>query len=240
MSKIAVLSRICLIYSIFNVKVNSYLPASQVEALNDLYLSLNGDNWYGCQWNFSLLATNDTLPKYYCFLTIEPVTNNTQTIYQIDFWEYNNLSGTISQSIDALQDLEELRFNGGWGISGVIPNTLCNLPYLSIIYIWGSNLYGTVPQCVGNLSLTSLVFTSSPSLEMNSYILELLCLNAQDLSTISFYGIQFMGSIPECIGNKLPKLTYISFYNLPNLTSTMPQSFGKLQQISYFRLSGVP
>eukprot|EP01084_Bolivina_argentea_P249587 417890_1 len=210
--------------------VSSYLPSSEIAALRDFYYSLNGEDWTLCSWNITQLAINDTLPSYYCGLKMHSLSNNTQTVYEIYFVLNNNLIGTIPGSIDLLSNLEhiEIMYNI---LSGTIPQALCNLPKLSWLEFYETDLSGSVPKCIGNLSLTYLELDLSPSLSISDHVIELLCLNAKNLTVLELYDVNYSGSIPECVGNELSELEWIEFSVLPYLHSKIPDSFGNLKKI---------
>eukprot|EP01084_Bolivina_argentea_P220123 373114_1 len=200
----------------------AYLPASQIAALVDFYISLNGDNWTNCKWNLTELATNYTLENYYCGLTIEYLTYDTHSVYEIVFYFDNNLNGTIPQTIDMLPDLEVVGISDNILLKGTVPHTICNLVHLTEITFDFTSLYGFIPECIGNMSLTAIELGYTSSLSIKDTVIQLLCLHATELTVLSFYWINYVGNIPECIGNQLSKLQWISFSNASNLNSTMP------------------
>ena len=76
---------ILILISFINNICYAYLEKSQINALTDLYKSLNVNKWTFCTWNITQLSINKTLPSYYCGLGMYNITNNIQTVYAISF-----------------------------------------------------------------------------------------------------------------------------------------------------------
>eukprot|EP01084_Bolivina_argentea_P318836 553030_1 len=220
----------------------SYLPSSQIFALEQLYESLNGKNWSNCHWNFKDLSTNNTLPSYYCGLVISNTTiKNIQTTNKIFFKSDNNLNGTISEYIHMLVDLEVIQIYYNNLLTGVIPHSICNLTHLWAIAFFEDNLSGDVPECIGNMSsIKAILLAKMPLLSISDHIIEALCYTARNINWLQFATINYTGSIPECIGNELDQLQHLEFYDLPRLVSTIPQSLNNLTKINYLQLQLLP
>eukprot|EP01084_Bolivina_argentea_P086792 156838_1 len=218
-----------------------FLPTLQINGLKYLYKSLNGDNWSQCKWNITQLAINNTLPTYYCGLYIVNVTNNTQTVDMLDFFYDNNLNGTISEKIDMLYDIQLIEIMYNQLLSGTIPATICNLKYLKAIHFENANFNGSVPKCIGNISNIQWIgFMEIPLLSMTDQIIQLWCLNAKNVTTILLGQINYIGNIPKCIGYAFPQLQSITFFDLPYLNSTIPQTFNNLTQLTELELTVLP
>eukprot|EP01084_Bolivina_argentea_P298473 514341_1 len=232
---------ILFILTAFVWKTDSYLPSSQISALNDLYESLNGDNWTVCQWDLTELALNSTLPSYYCGLYIDAVSINTHTVYAITVSYDNNLNGTITDSIDKLVDLEIISIQNNELLTGNIPETVCNLAYLWKIDFVIASLSGNIPKCIGTMSSIQFIqFLYIPLLSMTDDIIKSLCKHSKNIYAISLRSINFTGSIPECIGSELSELQSLQLFDLPNLNSTIPQSFNNLTKMTFLRLQKLP
>eukprot|EP01084_Bolivina_argentea_P155198 270467_1 len=224
---------------------NSYLSSSEIYALQEISAALNGDNWTYCNWNFTALQLNKTVTNH-CGLnvSVSKVLNGLQTVSGIQFFSDNNLNGTISSYIGNLTHLGwfHLWFNSL--LIGTIPESICNLKYLNFLSFEAVNLCGDVPKCIGNLSsLAQLDLWNVPSLTMSSEIFELFCEHNQALEyfwDINLFKINYVGSIPECIGEKFHQLQYITLNDLPNLNSTIPDSFNNFPSLNWVQLWNLP
>eukprot|EP01084_Bolivina_argentea_P054744 100385_1 len=224
-----------------NYFCNAYLPLSQIDVLQDFYESLNGDKWANCQWNISQLATNKTLPSYYCGLYIDNVTNYTQTVSGITFDGDDNLNGTLPNTIDKLTDLQWMVLWDNELITGSIPNTICNLTKLSHIDFGWVNFYGHIPSCIGNMATIEYIALSLiRSLSMSDEIIKSLCINAKNLYYLALSVVNYTGSIPDCIGNELLQLQHLEITDMYHLISTIPLSFNNLTQLTTISFADLP
>eukprot|EP01084_Bolivina_argentea_P298472 514339_1 len=243
-----VLTTIIVIFGYLNQSCQAYLPSTEISALADLYSSLNGKYWTECQWNITELQINKTLPTFpntYCGLVMRGSIRNNINIHYIEaivFTSENNLNGSISNSIGNLTNLLGLYIWNNQLLTGTIPDTLCNLSQLIAIGFGLTNLYGEFPSCIGTVSsLMGIRLNSSGvSLSFSANIIESLCVNANKIRALYFWEINYYGHIPECIGYAFPQLQFLVFYNLPNLTSTIPQSFNNLTNLGNLVLSFLP
>eukprot|EP01084_Bolivina_argentea_P052984 97264_1 len=218
----------------------SYLPSTQIFALEDLYRSLNGDAWKHCHWNLQQLSQNKTLPDIYCGLYIKQLTNNTHTVYKFWVGHDNNLNGTISKSIGILKDLEIIKIFHNPLLTGIIPDSICQLQSFHQILIADTNVHGNVPICMAKMSSLELInFKQLPLLSMNDTFIESLCIHAHALWQIHLQNINYTGPFPECIGYDLLKLQYFMFEDMP-LSATLPQSMNNLSQLVDLTLFSLP
>eukprot|EP01084_Bolivina_argentea_P121644 215568_1 len=170
---------------------HSYLPLSQISALNDLYESLQGDKWTTCQWNLTFLATENKLPGLYCGLEINE-SSLVQTITGINF-EDNNLNGTLSSSISEFTDLSHISIYDNSLLNGTIPHSMCKLKHLHSISFRDVNLSGNVPECIGNMSsIRGIELSHIPSLTMRDKIITSLCDHSY-LYSIVLQSINYIG-----------------------------------------------
>lgn len=122
---------------------------------------------------------------------------------------YNEISGTIPDTISSLPKLTSLNFGANFKINGSIPKALCSLDSLSNLYLYQNELSGTIPECLGSL----------PKLEE-------LCLDSNKLT----------GHIPSSIG-KLSKLKHLDLEN-NKLSGIIPENFSKLDKLEIINLQG--
>eukprot|EP01084_Bolivina_argentea_P054742 100382_1 len=161
--------------------------------------------------------------------------NDTQTVIQFNFNFENNLNGTISDIISKLTDLQIIQIINNPLITGSIPNTICNLSYLSAIDFQNVNFHGDFPTCVGYLSSMQWLELEFIPLSMTEDVIHLLCRNA-NMYVFELRDINYTGTIPECIGNKWLNLQSIYLIDLPCLRSTIPQSFNNLKKLATIQI----
>jgi hypothetical protein len=239
-----ILNILCLTIFFNHHSVQAYLLNHEIDALSEFYDDLGGEEWSQCKWNITQLSLNNTLPSDYCGLYIEPLTStddDIQTITEINFKFDNNLNGVITPNIDKLTNLELIQIFYNELLNGDIPDSICNLTYLRVLSFQFANLSGSVPKCIGNISsLEWLLLSESPLLSLNDTIINLLCKNAKNMNGLQLLSINYFGVIPECIGHEWSELEIIVFLNLPNLNSTIPESFNNLTQITELELDHLP
>eukprot|EP01084_Bolivina_argentea_P153554 267743_1 len=234
------------IYSI--IVTNAYLPETQLSAIYDLYSALNGDQWTGCQWNLTYLATNNSLPFDYCGLMIDiiDIHNDTNTIFYTitGIYIYNepsNINGTIPDTIENLIDLDTFLIANQPLLYGSIPQTFCNLQYIEEFAVKNIGIQ-YIPNCIAeSYTLTDIRLYEMKNVSIHNSILSTLCNHAKNLQVLKFANLPlFKGYIPNCIGNELLQLQIISFYELPQLQSTIPQSFNNFTKLTQLELSMLP
>ena len=221
----------------------SRLPDDQIDALKDIHYNLNGDHWSNCTWNWTLLAIQDELPPKYCGLYIGVnyhynESENYQTVWALVFHQIYNISGYLHPNIELLQDIEEIYIDSAPLLAGSIPNTICNLPLLFYISFKDTNLTGFVPECIGYSlpKLKKIQFQGNPYLSFNSSILESICNNSLQMLQI-IVDIDYYGSFPNCIGNKLLHLQWIDFAPTSNnFKGTLPSSLNNLTKLQSLTL----
>eukprot|EP01084_Bolivina_argentea_P098644 177276_1 len=235
------MEQIAIIYITTQICTQGYLPLSQINALTELHDSLNGNKWTKCQWNITQLAMNKTLPPYYCGLSIDYTSYNTQTVSYIAFHSDNNLNGTISNSINKLTDLQGIDIYSNELLIGNIPSTICNLTQFWAIDLSSVSLSGDIPRCIGHMfSLQWFSFVNIPLLSIHDDIIKQLCFSAKNLSYLTLDTINYTGSIPECMGEKLLQLFVINFTRLRNLYSTIPESFSNFTKLTMLEFGELP
>ena len=130
-----------------------FADVSQAEkdALTDLYVTTNGEQWIN---TWDLNAPVDTWHG----VTVK--NNNVVAISLL----FNNLDGLLPDSLEDLKNLEklELSFNK---LSGKIPSTIGSLKKLKVFAINGNNLTGTIPATIGSLQNIEEIHLSSNKLE---------------------------------------------------------------------------
>jgi hypothetical protein len=117
----------------------------------------------------------------------------------------NNLSGIIPESICNLTDLSMLQLSCN-SLTGQIPDNIGNLQNLQTLSLGSNHLEGRIPEGIGNLQ--KLQYLSLSANHLVGLIPECLG-NLQNLQTLSLGSNYLTGQLPESLGN-LSKLTDIN------------------------------
>ena len=234
------------------------VPQSQVDALQDLYLSTNGQYWswrknttaFGKIWNFSAPVVNpcDDWQGITCIETAPSI----GSIYTIILPKYN-LRGTLPSTIGNFSSLENLELNFN-NVSGTLPNSLCTLKSLQQIEITANEISKTIPACIFQ-NLTALRYISLAQNELTGELPDFG--NLKYLAYIILVDNHLQGSLPATIRNLVAlKRLYLGYNhftgNLNYLTSltrlsrlsvnnnqfsgNLTESFGNLKQLTYLYL----
>jgi Leucine-rich repeat (LRR) protein len=133
--------------------VLSEVSQEEKDALTDLYVTTNGENWVNT-WDL-----NTPVDSWY------GVTVKDNSVIAINLL-FNNLNGLLPDSLEDLKNLEklELSFNK---LNGSIPTTIGSLKNLKILAVNGNNLSGTIPASFGKLQNIKQIHLSSNQLEGN-------------------------------------------------------------------------
>ena len=151
------------------------VPASQRQALIDLYNSTNGSNWYDAEnWrngddtDFNDIGTECTWFGVTCNGTGDSVTGLNLND--------DDLSGSIPASIEDLADLQNLELSSNQ-LTGSIPPELGNISALGQLQLSFNQLSGSIPSELANL--TALADGSGLDLRWNA-------LHSEDATLIAF------------------------------------------------------
>lgn len=181
------------------------VPPAEMEALQDLYTSTDGDHWRwvtpysdtnGYPWNFAAGANP-------CTDLWQGITCANHTATQ-EFYHITSILlikmrmiGTLPDTLNQLTKLEELYLEDRF-IHGTIPDTLGDLTELKLLHIEPSRLSGTLPPSLGQLSqLTSLVISYS-------FITGTLPQSWGQLSNLTYFEILaslLTGTVPNMFDN---------------------------------------
>jgi hypothetical protein len=127
------------------VMTSSYsnnISPEERQALQDLYDSTNGPNWYyyGTAWDFSNPDANPCDEEWrgvYC--------SPDYHVRELDL-EYRKLRGTIPSTIGQLSFLQYLFLNGNQ-LTGIVPSSLCQMNNLWQLE-FGGNMLQCYPYCL--------------------------------------------------------------------------------------------
>jgi len=171
---------------------------SQKGALIDLYQSTNGDNW---TFSFNWLSNEISICLWF------GVTCDSDGFATEVRLAFNNLSGSIPESIGALTSLTYL-FMSGNSLTGTIPQSIGDLTELTYAnFDSGNTLTGTIPLSVGNLN---------------------------KLTYLAFRNNALSGSIPASVGG-LSSMVNL-YWDENELTGTIPSAFGDLSSLNFLYL----
>jgi hypothetical protein len=176
------------------------ISLSEQQALHDLYISTNGEEWYNRHgWNFN---------------------NSHSNLCDIN----NNWFGVecMFDDGDGYFHIIGLILNNN-GLNGTITNSIGQLTILQSLYLSFNSLHGTIPESIGNLSM--LVTLALNYNQLKGYIIHSLT-QISNLNDLYLDHNQLNGTIPETIG-QLHNLYFISLSN-NQLNGTIPSSVGNL------------
>lgn len=213
---------LCLIVILCFTRINAQdVPASQRQALIDLYNATNGPNWNrNNNWN-----TSDPVRTWQGVVVVD----NQVTSLNL---RANRLTGTIPSFLNQLSSLETLNLSLNF-LSGSIPKEIGEFVSLETLDLSGCLLTGNIPSELGNLTnLTSLnlennQLTGSIPTGFGSLV---------NLTSLRLRNNQLSGSIPTQLGN-LINLTSLRFDG-NNLTGTLPSTLGNLVALTDLRFIG--
>ena len=165
----------CLFTSVLIAQVS----AKEKQALVDLYLATNGENWVNT-WQL-----NTPVSEWYG-ITVEK-----NKVTGIDLL-FNNINGTLPASIGNFENLKllELSFNK---LSGTIPMELGRLSKLELLALNGNNLSGGIPASIGNLKSLKQLHLSSNQLQG---IIPTELGNLSSLEVLNVFHNKLSGTLP--------------------------------------------
>ncbi|MFC7357455.1 leucine-rich repeat domain-containing protein [Jejudonia soesokkakensis] len=152
---------------------------SEKQALVDLYIATNGENWTNT-WDL-----NEAVSTWHGVT----VTNDKVTGISLLF---NNMHGELPVSLGSLTHLTklELSFNQ---LSGQIPASLGNITGLKILAFNGNNLEGFIPESLGNIATLEELHLSSNQL---TGVIPQTIGNLTNLTVLNVFDNNLKGAIP--------------------------------------------
>ena len=204
--------------------IHAAVPASERNALIDLYNSTDGENWLvdldwlgeagtECDWHGVICDSEGnyvmriTLPENNLVGPIPTSTGNLTGLRVFNL-QKNGLTGELPAEMGDLSELQELRLLGN-ELNGEIPSWLGSLLNMKAIDLGQNQFTGPIPEQLGNL----------PNLEI-------LYLDGNALT----------GTIPTQLAN-LSKMNFL-YLNDNELTGTIPSNLGNLSNLEYLYLDG--
>eukprot|EP01084_Bolivina_argentea_P134047 236513_1 len=193
------------------------VPQSQIDALIDIYYSLNAPYWILCKWNITNIVNGDLQHVDSCGYSIKTINisiNNTQyeAVKQLQLTDTTNMSGEFPSSMGNLTTLEVFSFNGEFNnIYGTLPKSFWHLTNLQKISLYQTpNLSVTLDASIGNL--TNLTYLDLNHVSLSSTIPQIFC-SLKSLSHISFKYVNISGTIPDCMFNQLKNLNSFHLFD---------------------------
>ncbi len=206
----------------FAVQGNGGIPPIERNALEALYNSTNGENW----WNNDGWMDPDISPcEWY------GITCSNDHVVKIQL-RWNDLEGYIPLELSNLSNLEELSL-GGNELAGSMPAELGNLSNLANLDLSYNQLSGSIPPELGNLS--NLEYLNLSENQLSGNIPSELG-NLSNLGVLSLYGNDLSGSIPPELGNLSNLEELMLGYN--QLSGSIPPDLGNLSNLRRLSLHG--
>jgi hypothetical protein len=207
--------------SVQPVVKNNISPLER-QALQDLYDSTDGPNWYNynsyTRWDFSNPYVNPCDEGWY------GVTCSLDYHITSLYLSYRNLIGTIPSTIGQLSSLQYL-FLSSNHLIGSIPSTIGQLSSLQALVLSYNQLTGVIPSTLGQLSSLYYLYLPYNNLigTIPDTIGQLTSLNYLDLNNN-----HLTGNISETISH-LSSLRYLYYVHLADnqLTGTIPSTISQ-------------
>ncbi|QNJ98995.1 leucine-rich repeat domain-containing protein [Constantimarinum furrinae] len=138
------------------------VPATEKQALLDLYVDTQGDQWINtwdlneavADWHGVTVENDHVVSISLLFNNLNgklPASLGNLSKLRILELSFNKLNGEIPAQLGQLSNLEVLALNAN-GLSGTIPETLGALSKLKQLHMSSNKLTGTVPASLGNLT----------------------------------------------------------------------------------------
>jgi Leucine-rich repeat (LRR) protein len=205
----------------YTAYLTDQIPPIERQALIDLYVSSNGDNWINNSgWKtpplhtdgFAMPGTEDTwygvtvesnnhvssikLGSNGLIGTIPASIGDLAYLTEIQLYT-NQLTGSMPIEIGSLTGLEIIDMSSNQ-LSGTIPTEIGNLVNLRFLYLYANQLTGSIPPSLGNcLDLIRLYLDEN---QLTGRVPDELC-NLTSLERFDFSSNKIIGNIPSCITN---------------------------------------
>lgn len=201
----------------FNCNDAADVPASECQALVDLYESTNGAGWT----NSDNWLESNSISSWYGLLILD---NHVNSI----ILESNNLSGFIPDSISFLPFLVEICFVNNH-LTGPIPESIGQLTNLTRLSLGINELTGTIPASLG--AIPNLFKLTVDNNNLTGSMPETLG-DLASLYRLEVHHNQLSGALPESLG-QLSNLEIMVLSN-NDFSGAIPISFTKLSNLDYF------
>lgn len=204
-------------------QASAAIPASERNALIDLYNSTGGANWTNNNGWLGAVGTECSWERVTC--------NFEETsVEQIRLYDHY-LVGTLPDSLPDLSNLLYLDLSGNY-LTG-IPASLGSSPSLTHLILDDNNLSGSIPTTLGNLSTLQWLDLNDNDLTGS------IPASLGNLTALRFLNLsvnQLTNSIPTSLGS-LSSLEHL-WLRLNDLTGSIPVEFGGLSSLQTLFLAG--
>ncbi|MDC7995406.1 leucine-rich repeat domain-containing protein [Altibacter sp. HG106] len=139
------------------------VPASDKEALVDLYVATQGDQWVQ-SWDLNtpvedwqgVTITDGRVTGIRMFFnnldgTLPASIGNLDQLMVLEL-SFNKLHGSLPESLGKLSKLQILAFNGN-ELTGIVPESIANMTQLKQLHLSSNKLSGEIPAAIGTLPL---------------------------------------------------------------------------------------
>ncbi len=225
------------IVNVFPVSSKAQVDVNDSLALVALYNSTGGTNWSNnTNWLTGAVDTWDGITVSGGRVTQIDL-NDDDNGADGDFFEGNNLSGTIPPELGNLTNLQNLRLSYNQ-LTGPIPPELGNLVNLQHLSLANNSLTGPIPPELGNL--TNLIFLGLGQNQLTGPIPPELG-NLVNLGSLGLGPNQLTGPIPPELGNLVN--IFFLWFDHNQLTGPIPPELGNWVnliglQLQYNQLTG--
>ena len=163
---------------------------SERQALVDLYLATNGDDW---KKNENWLSGDPCDSHWYGISTpLNPCTTSVRALSL----EYNSLEGTLPSSLGNLSQLQTIHLYDNT-LNGTLPSSLGDLSRLQEMSMFENGITGSLPDSLGKLSLLNSLYLYSN--EMSGTIPDSFSNFQNQLIFFYLYNNSFTGNVPDWI-----------------------------------------
>lgn len=188
-------SRLCFLCAVLCIVFwpsHGALLQQEYDALHELYISTNGDNWawqddavYGPHWDFTSSGGDPCSPTVWqgliCNGTAQNCSSTACSLNELSLSTYK-LDGQLPSTLGDLMHLQSLIMSKN-SIDGPIPTSLCKLSNLVILELDTNGISGTIPSCLGE--------------------------NLRSLGELWLFANRLEGSIPSTVG-MFSEMTFFS------------------------------
>ena len=199
------------VFVLFCSVLLAQVSPQEKQALLDLYVATQGDNWTQswdlntpvADWQGVTVENNHVTGISLLFNNVDgelPASIGDLTHLKTLEFSFNKLSGSLPSTIGNLTELELLAFNGN-ELSGAIPVSLGNLTKLKQFHLSSNKFTGTVPTSINNLTELEIfnVFDNSlagdlPVQLANNSNLKELMIAENDFTNTEMFSIVLMSN----------------------------------------------